>query len=164
MVKPKNSESSPEPNPTWHVPGRDEPFYIGLIILGGFYVALIAAMLLADVWYASAHADSVWATLATDEIRYAVWLSLVSCCVSAILSLWVAIPIGYLLSRVDFRGKNFIDALLDVPIFLPPLVIGLSLLILFRIPAISALDDRFLISFHRPAVVIAQFAVASAGR
>lgn len=150
------------PNVKWSGPGRDEPFYIGLIILGGFYVALIAAMLLADLWYASSHADTVWATLATDEIRYAVWLSLVSCCISAIMSLWVAIPIGYLLSRVDFRGKSLVDALLDVPIFLPPLVIGLSLLILFQVPALKALDARYPIVFHPPAVVIAQFAVASA--
>ena len=150
-------------NSKWRGPGRDEPFYIGLIILGGFYVVLILAMLLADIWYASAHVDTVWATLATDEIRYAVWLSLVSCCISAIMSLWVAIPIGYLLSRVDFRGKSLIDALLDVPIFLPPLVIGLSLLILFlHVPALAALHERFPIVFHKPAIVIAQFAVASA--
>lgn len=156
------SNTTSDPSSAWRGPGRDEPFFIGLIILGGFYIALIAAMLLADIWYASAHVETVWATLATEEIQYAVWLSLVSCCISAILSLWVAIPIGYLLSRVDFRGKNLIDAILDVPIFLPPLVIGLSLLILFQVPALSAFNDRFPIVFHTPAVVIAQFAVASA--
>jgi molybdate transport system permease protein len=157
------NKSSPIETPTrWRGPGRDEPFYIGLIILGGFYVVLISAMLIADVVYASAHADTVWKTLLTDEIQYAVWLSLVSCCISAILSLWVAIPIGYLLSRVDFPGKSLVDAILDIPIFLPPLVIGLSLLILFQAPALSALNDRYPIVFHPPAVVIAQFSVASA--
>ena len=36
------------------------------------------------------------------------------------------------MSRFQFRGKNFIDTILDVPIVLPPLVIGLGLLILFN--------------------------------
>ncbi|MFC1759606.1 ABC transporter permease [Planctomycetota bacterium] len=156
------SEDNDAVRPKWRGPGRDEPFYIGLVILSSFYVLLIVAMLLADIFYASAHVDTVWATLATDEIRYAIWLSLVSCCISAIMSLWVAIPIGYLLSRVDFRGKSLVDALLDVPIFLPPLVIGLSLLILFHVPPLSALSQRFPIALNPPAVVIAQFAVASA--
>ena len=41
-------------------------------------------------------------------------------------------PIGYVMSRFQFRGKAVIDTLLDIPIVLPPLVGGLSLLILFR--------------------------------
>ena len=39
----------------------------------------------------------------------------------------MAIPIGYLLSRHKFFGRNLIDAILDIPIVLPPLVVGLSL-------------------------------------
>ena len=31
--------------------------------------------------------------------------SLISCTLTAILSLWVAVPLGYLLSRYQFRGK-----------------------------------------------------------
>ena len=70
--------------------------------------------------------------LRKKEIRYAIKLSLISCTVTAILSLWIAIPIGYLLSRYRFRGHNLIDAIVDIPIVLPPLVVGLSLLILFQ--------------------------------
>ena len=65
-------------------------------------------------------------------IRASAKLSFVSCTISALLSLWVAAPIGYTMSRFQFRGKNFIDTILDVPIVLPPLVIGLGLLILFN--------------------------------
>ena len=36
------------------------------------------------------------------------------------------------MSRFTFRGKAFVDTLLDIPVVLPPLVVGLSLLILFR--------------------------------
>jgi molybdate transport system permease protein len=140
----------------------DYPFLAGLIILASFYILVIVAMLAADVYFAASRPDEVLQTLLTTEIRYAVWLSLVSCSVTAILSLWVAIPIGYLMSRVQFRGKVILDSLLDIPIFLPPLVIGLSLLILFRQTPLRAVDDWLAIAFHVPAVIIAQFAVASA--
>ena len=146
----------------WAGPGSDRPFYIGLILLSSFYVGLILSMLAADIWFAASNSDEAVRTLFTSEIRYAIWLSLTSCSITAILSLWVAIPIGYLLSRYDFRGKVVLDAILDIPIFLPPLVIGLSLLILFQVPILDALNDRFPIVFHVPAVIIAQFAVASA--
>jgi molybdate transport system permease protein len=89
-------------------------------------------------------------------------LSLLTSSISAILSLWVAIPIGYLLARHQFRGKLLVDAILDIPIFLPPLVVGLSLLILFRQTPLRVLDDQWNISMHIPAVIIAQFVVAAA--
>ena len=63
------------------------------------------------------------------------------------------------MSRFEFRGKPLIDTLLDIPIVLPPLVVGLSLLILFRyVP--DWLSDA--VVYKWPAVVLAQFMVACA--
>jgi molybdate transport system permease protein len=146
----------------WRPPGSDALFYVGLGVLSAVYILLIAAMLGADLWFAGANAPEAIGVLFSAEIRYAVWLSLVSCTITTILSLWVAVPIGYLLSRVEFVGKSVVDTILDIPIFLPPLVIGLSLLILFRQTPLRYLDDAFPIALHVPAVVIAQFAVAAA--
>ena len=93
------------------------------------------------------------------DIQFSIKLSLISCTVTTLLSLWVAVPIGYILSRYDFKGKSIIDLLLDIPIVLPPLVIGLSLLILFRyVP--DWLSDA--VVYKWPAVILAQFMVACA--
>src|SRR5262249_2007824 len=78
------------------------------------------------------------------------------------LSVWVAVPLGYLLSRHEFIGKRFVDALLDVPIVLPPLVIGLSLLILFQTPMGKGVERFVPITYAVPSVILAQFAVAAA--
>ena len=94
------------------------------------YVVLILAMVVADLSYTTP--DRLWEALRSPEIRYAIKLSLVSCLVTTVLSLWVAVPLGYLLSRTRFWGKPVLDTILDIPIVLPPLVIGLSLLILFQ--------------------------------
>ncbi len=48
--------------------------------------------------------QAMYRTLVSPEIRYATVLSLVSCTFSSILSLWVAIPFGYFMSRFNFRG------------------------------------------------------------
>jgi molybdate transport system permease protein len=156
------TDDLPSEETDWQAPKTDAPFFIGLTVLSSFYVLLIAAMLLADVAYAYQKWPEVWEVLRSDNIQYAVRLSLISCCITTVLSLWVAIPIGYLLSRVEFRGKALLDTILDIPIFLPPLVIGLSLLILFRQTPLRYLDDRFPVALHIPAVILAQFAVASA--
>ncbi len=140
--------------------GPDWPFFLGLGVLASLYVGLIVAMLAADVHFAQL--DDILAVLRDENIRYSIKLSLISCCITTILALWVAVPVGYLMSRVDFPGKNLVDSILDIPIVLPPLVIGLSLLILFRQTFLKPIDDMFHIAFHVPAVILAQFSVASA--
>ncbi len=152
-------------------------FYLCLAIISSAYVGLILSMLLADAWYMAeetarvAVADPrpvqtaltqnpIARALADPKIQYSIWLSLISCTLSAVLSLLVAVPIGYLLSRHRFPGRRFIDAVLDVPIVLPPLVIGLSLLILFQFAPFSWAARS--IVYQIPAVILAQFSVAGA--
>jgi molybdate transport system permease protein len=150
-----------------HRAGSDVPFFLVMGTLGGSYLVLIIAMLAADIAFTSPR--HMAAALAKPEIQYALRLTLVSCTISALLSIWVATPLGYLLSRFKFRGRWLIDTLIDIPIVLPPLVIGLSLLILFHLPIGGTnLEQRLQdwlglqVTFARPAVVLAQFAVACA--
>jgi len=139
----------------------DAPFFAGLIILGGVYVLLIAAMLAAEVAYTSP--DDLLGALGSEKIRYAIKLSLVSCSITTILALWVAVPLGYLMARYRFPGKWLIDALLDIPIVLPPLVVGLALLVLFQTRLARAFEDNvFAVTYAIPSVILAQFSVATA--
>jgi len=138
----------------------DIPFLVGLLVLSGFYVCLVAAMLMADFSFTSSR--HLLRALQSREIGYAVKLSLVTCSLSAILSVWIAVPIGYLMSRYRFAGKPLVDALLDIPIVLPPLVIGLSLLILFRVPIVRSIENIIPVTYAIPGVVLAQFTVACA--
>ncbi len=150
-------------------------FLVSLGIIGATYVILIVAMLAADTWYmaeksvraadgdtwqALVSQNPVVTALADRKIRYSIWLSLTSCTLSAVFSLLVAVPIGYLMSRHEFPGKRLLDAVLDIPIVLPPLVVGLSLLILFQYPPFSLVARD--VVYQLPAVVLAQFSVACA--
>lgn len=136
------------------------PFYAALGLIGGLYVALVAALLVAD--FAHTSPGHVARALGSPEIRAAVWLSLLTCSASALLSVWVAVPLGYLLARTRFPGRAVVDLLVDVPVVLPPMVVGLSLLVLFQTPPGLALQRHLTITYAVPAVVLAQFTVAAA--
>jgi len=140
--------------------GRDWPFLAGLAVLGGVYVLLILAMLAADLSFTTPR--HLLRALGSPEIQYSIRLSLISCTLTTLLSLWVAVPTGYLMSRQRFPGKRLMDAILDIPIVLPPLVIGLSLLILFQTPAGRAIQRVVPVTYAIPSVILAQFAVACA--
>jgi molybdate transport system permease protein len=139
----------------------DRPFFICLGLLGGLYVALILALLVADIAFTSA--GDIGRAFTSPAIRAAIWLSLLSCSTAAILSVWVAVPLGYLLSRTRFFGREAIDLLLDVPILLPPVVVGLSLLLLFQTtPGVWFQQRVFPVTYAVAGVVVAQFAVSAA--
>jgi molybdate transport system permease protein len=139
---------------------RDWPFFAGLAILSGVYIVLILAMLVADLSFTTPH--HLLRALASAEIQYSIKLSLVSCTLTTLFSLWVAVPTGYIMSRHDFPGRRLMDAVLDIPIVLPPLVIGLSLLILFQTPPGRAIQRVVPVTYAIPSVILAQFAVACA--
>jgi molybdate transport system permease protein len=142
-------------------------FFLVMSGISACFVLLIVLLLAADMMSTS------WTdfrdALTKPEIRSAFKLTLISCTVAAILSLWVATPLGYLLSRYKFPGRWLIDTLVDIPIVLPPLVLGLSLLILFHLPIFGwRLEDwlrdtvGFPVTYRWPAVILAQFSVACA--
>ena len=146
--------------------GSDKPFFAGLLILSSTYVILILAMIIADASFTTP--GDILEALRSPDIQYSIKLSLITCTITTILSLWVSIPLAYLMSRFNFRGKALLESILDIPIVLPPLVVGLSLLILFTTPMGNSFEQLFQnvtgsrITYAIPAVILAQFMVACA--
>lgn len=114
-------------------PGRRfSPFWGSLGVVAGLYLFFLVAMLVATASYSSP--DKLVEALGKREIQHSIVLSLITCTVTALLSLLLAVPVGYLLARARFPGKHWLEAALDIPIVLPPMVMGLCLLILFQTP------------------------------
>ena len=158
--KPPNGPVTLSPRHPVTLSSSDRPFYLALALLGGLYVLLVVAMLVADFLYTTP--GHFLAALNSPPIRYAIRLSLLSCSMSALLALWVAVPLGYLLSRANFRGKAVVDVLVDIPIVLPPLVIGLSLLLLFQTQVGQAIQRVVPVTYAVPSIILAQFAASAA--
>lgn len=148
-------------------PATDAPF---TLLIGGLtagYVLLILLMLAADLMFTSvSHFHEV---LSRPEVQYAAWLSVKSCTLAAIMSVWVGVAAGYALSRFRFPGRALVDTIVDIPVVLPPLVMGLSLLMLFHVPLGGTRPEDWLqehlglrVTYAWPAVVLAQFSVSCA--
>ncbi len=138
----------------------DLPFVIALGLVASVYILLIGGILASKVFYVQL---PLIGEIFTDQgYRYAVLLSLIACSITTILSVWIAVPTAYLLTRVEFKGKGIVDAMLDIPIVLPPLVIGLGLLMLFQTPVGAFIQSYVTFTYAIPGVILAQFMVACA--
>ena len=102
--------------------------------------------------------------LATPSARDALRLSIFTTIVSLGITLVLGTPLAYVLARGDFRGRSLLDAVVDLPIVVPPAVAGLALLLVFGRfgllgPSLRTLGIQ--LSFSTAAVVMAQIFVAS---
>ena len=61
----------------------------------------------------------------------AIALSLKVACIAALASLPFGIAVAWLLARGRFPGKALLDALVHLPLVMPPVVVGYALLVLF---------------------------------
>jgi len=123
------------------------------------YLLVILALMLSDISYINF--DTFRRVLWSREIRFAIKLSLITSVITTFLSLCVAVPAGYALSRYSFPGKMMVDTVVDIPIVLPPLIMGVSLLVFFQTPVGRAIERSGLRFVYTPqGIVLAQFVVA----
>ena len=125
------------------------------LFLGLPVVALVARAVL----------DGSLATSLTSRIVLdALLLSLVTTAVSLVLTVAFGLPLAYVLARRRFPGKGWLEAVIDLPIVLPPSVAGLALLIVFGRRGVLAgpLDVLGIaIPFTTVAVILAQTFVSA---
>jgi molybdate transport system permease protein len=140
---------------------RPTPFWLLLITVTGLYLLFLLGLLAATAFYSTP--EHLWKALGSREIQYSFWLSLGTCTLTAVLSLLLAVPVGYLMSRAQFRGKSLVEAALDIPIVLPPMVVGLCLLIFFQ-SSVGKFIERtsFTFTYTIAGVVLAQFVIGAA--
>lgn len=101
-------------------------------------------------------ADAV-ASLSDPELLEVVGLTLVVSGLASAASLGVGVPVGALLGLGRFRGRSAVRVAVDVGMGLPPVIVGLALLLVFwRSGPLGSLR----LTFTPMAMVIAQFLLA----
>lgn len=102
-------------------------------------------------------------TISSERIKYSIKLSILCATIATFLSIIVAIPTAYALSRFEFFGKKFIDILLELPLIVSPAALGAMILIFFNNPIGNWLkENSFDAIFTVKGIVLAQF-IATAG-
>jgi len=124
-----------------------------LLYLAGPVVGLIART-----------TPSVWRSyVCCWQAASALKLSLVTATLSLAIVLVIGTPLAYWLSHYQFRAKNVVDTVIDLPLVLPPAAAGFALLLLFGRQGMGAWlqEHGMRVSLTPVAVVMAQVFVAS---
>lgn len=131
-----------------------------LAALFGLFLALPILTLVGRAIFDGSLAVAIVSPVVLD----ALWLSLITTAVSLVITVTFGLPLALVLARRRFRGKGWIEAIVDLPIVLPPSVAGLALLLVFgRRGLLAAPFDvlGFSIPFTTIAVVLAQTFVSA---
>ncbi|MCC6442135.1 MAG: ABC transporter permease subunit [Armatimonadetes bacterium] len=133
------------------------------------YTFFVVAILLSDFLYVGGRAQVTRTDLlknegaAIQEIWFALRLSLWTSAIATFIAILMGIPAAYALSRYKLPFTSVIDTVLDLPIVLPPLIAGISLLVFFhQTGAGKWLESIVPITYTTTAIVIAQITVAGA--
>ncbi len=155
---PRKRESIP-PRSTGSDTGLRSLFLVPTVLFA-IFVALPLLALIVRAFMTG----SVFTQLTQPIVVSALRLSALTSVASLLIIVLVGTPTAYLLARSTFPGKRFLDVLIDVPLALPPVVVGVALLLVFgRLGVVG----RWLhplgieIAFTTLAVILAQIFVAA---
>jgi molybdate transport system permease protein len=135
----------------WILPATSAPLLVFLSL------PLLALFLRLDL-------IGLWSNLGSPTVLRALTLSLATGTAASFLTVVFGTPLALLLARRQFRGRNVLDTLVDLPMVLPPAVAGIALLLVFGRrgllgPGLEAAGIS--VVFTPLAVVLAQLFVAS---
>lgn len=135
----------------------------GIVVLAALALVLLALPVVALLLRAVA-SGALASALAGRAVLDALLLSLGTTIVSIALVVVLGTPLAFVLARTRFRGKALAEALVDLPIVLPPSVAGLALLFAYGRNGLAggALEVVGVsLPFTTAAVVVAQVFVAA---
>jgi molybdate transport system permease protein len=132
-------------------------------LLAALFVAFLALPILALLGRAIVD-GAVGETAGSSAVLSALGLSLATTLLSLLVTVAVGLPLAVVLARRSFAGKWLVEALVDLPIVLPPAVAGLALLLVLGRRGVlgGALEQAGIeVAFTAAAVVIAQVFVSA---
>ena len=95
--------------------------------------------------------DAFWTAVTNPQAVASLKLTLIASLVVSAINAFTGTLIAWVLVRDDFRGKNFVNSLIDLPFALPTIVAGLTLLALYGPRGPVGID----IAYTRAAVILA---------
>jgi molybdate transport system permease protein len=133
------------------------------------FTAAVLAIVIADAFYVDK--ASILEVFRSPDVRAAFLLTFWTSIVTTLICLIVGVFSAYALSRFSLPGSDALDTVVDLLIILPVLVIGVSLLVVFRMGARLEEAHLFLLSplgallartgdffiYNRSGIILSQF-------
>lgn len=142
-------------------PTADSPLVKwGLIGLAFAFIGLFLVLPLAAVFVEALRrgVDAFWAALVEPDALSALRLTLLVAAIAVPLNLVFGVCASWCIAKFDFRGKNLLLTLIDLPFSVSPVISGLIYVLLFGLhgllgPLMQSLDVQII--FAVPGLVLA---------
>ncbi|MBN1849013.1 MAG: ABC transporter permease [Deltaproteobacteria bacterium] len=105
---------------------KKEPFFWITLSCGAIIMAFILIPLIEMMTAPSF--SMLKETLKDKDVMRSIWLSIYASGSAAMICLIFGTPLAYFLARTDFKGKRFVESIIDLPIVIPHPVIGIAIL------------------------------------
>jgi sulfate/thiosulfate transport system permease protein len=98
----------------------------------GYLAALVAFPVALVFWRAfEAGLAEAWAAVTTPEALHALWLSVLIACIVVPLNTIFGVLCALAIVRRRFRGHGLVNTVVDLPLALSPVVVGLALILVY---------------------------------
>ncbi|KZX10340.1 ABC transporter permease [Methanobrevibacter filiformis] len=131
-------------------------FIIITILITSMFFLVIGSMFLIPSYEGFINA------LLSENMIYAITLTIYTSIISAAIVMIFAIPTAYALNRYNFPLKSLFKVVLDLPIALPEIVVGIALLMFLGSNGIGEYLENIgiVLVFNSLGIIIAQFFIA----
>jgi sulfate/thiosulfate transport system permease protein len=126
----------------------ERPWRIGLRVAGLSYLALLLLIPFED------GVAAVWESITTPAAISAFWLTITVTAIAVPLNTIFGVLCALALARGRFRGKAVLNAIIDLPFAISPVVVGLALILVFGRGGWLG-DLPFQVIFSVPGIVLA---------
>ncbi|MDR2365920.1 MAG: sulfate ABC transporter permease subunit CysW [Zoogloeaceae bacterium] len=129
------------------------------LALGFFAVFLLLPLIVVFAEAFRKGLDAYWAAISEPDARAAVWLTLTTVAIALPLNLVFGVAAAWCIAKFEFRGKQLLVTLIDLPFSVSPVVAGLVFVLLFSTqhgwfaPWLQAWDIKII--FAAPGIVLA---------
>lgn len=162
-IAPADSGRKPAPTPGERVrQAVGEPLWVRRVLIA-FAVLTLATILLvplAAIFHQAFHKgwSGYWTAITSPDTLSAVRLTLLACAIAVPLNVVFGIAAAWCIAKFDFKGKNFLTTLIDLPFSISPVISGLVFVLLFGAQGVFGdffIEHGIRILFAVPAIVLA---------
>jgi sulfate/thiosulfate transport system permease protein len=104
-----------------------------LIVLAVGYVGVLVLAPLGGIVWATARAgwSNVTTTLSQPDVQHSYWLTGIITVITVVVTTVFGVLTSWVLARHHFRGRGLLNALVDLPMAVSPVIVGLMCVLLF---------------------------------
>ncbi len=123
----------------------------------GYLTLILIGPLVMMVWRTTEDLDGAWAAITDPDTVAAFKLTLMVAAIAVVVNTVFGIVCALVIVRGNIRGRGFLNAFVDLPLSLSPVIVGFSLIALYGINGWFGWFQRngYEILFAKPAIILA---------